>query len=133
MARRVSGGGPRFAGIEQPDIGRDSYFAAYLTSPSRRKPVAAQAKTAMVKNLYAKLGSLARVMQTNPTRYAVLIGAVLNASGREIVISSSEGWAVVPEESDLRPPAAIQGGVPSCMQTRLAFAGLIPIASALGP
>jgi hypothetical protein len=36
-----------------------------------------QAKAAKVKNIYAELGSLARMMRTDPARYSVLIGNVL--------------------------------------------------------
>jgi hypothetical protein len=44
------------------------------------------AKAAKVKNIYAELGSLARMMRTDPARYSVLIGNLLDGFGADHIL-----------------------------------------------
>jgi len=50
----------------------------------------------MVKNLYAELGSLARMMRTDPTRYGVLIGTLLDALGADHILWGTDTPVIGP-------------------------------------
>jgi uncharacterized protein len=59
----------------------DLNFIAFHSAFPWEAELAAQAKAAKVKNLYAELGSLARMMLSDPARYAVLISTLLDGFG----------------------------------------------------
>src|SRR5262249_31008601 len=58
--------------------------------------LAGQAKVAKVKNLYAELGSLARMMRTNPARYAVRIGNLLDGFGPDHILWGTDTPVIGP-------------------------------------
>src|SRR5262249_14348122 len=62
-----------------------NFFAFHSAFPWEAE-LADHAKAAKVKNIYAELGSLARMMRSDPARYAVLIGTLLNGFGADYIL-----------------------------------------------
>ena len=58
--------------------------------------LAGRAKAAKVKNIYAELGTLARMMRSDPARYAVLIGALLDGFGADHVLWGTDTPVIGP-------------------------------------
>jgi hypothetical protein len=61
-------------------------FIAFHSAFPWEAELAAQAKAAKIKNIFAELGSLARMMRTDPARYAVLIGNLLDGFGADHIL-----------------------------------------------
>src|SRR5438270_224531 len=61
----------------------DLNFIAFHSAFPWEAELAGQAKAAKVKNSYAELGSLARVMRTDPARDAVLLGKLVDVFGAD--------------------------------------------------
>jgi len=80
------------AAADFPDLN----FIAFHSAFPWEAELAAQAKTAMVKNLYAELGSLARMMRADPTRYGVLIGTLLDALGADHILWGTDTPVIGP-------------------------------------
>ena len=74
----------------------DLNFIAFHSAFPWEAELAAQAKTATVKNLYAELGSLARMMRTNPARYAALIGNLLDGFGPDHILWGTDTPVIGP-------------------------------------
>ena len=70
------------AAADFPDLNFIDFHSAFPWDAE----LAAQAKAAKVKNLYAELGSLARTKRTNPARYAVLLGNLLDGFGPDHIL-----------------------------------------------
>ena len=99
------------AAADFPDLN----FIAFHSAFPWEAELAAQAKTAMVKNLYAELGSLARMMRTDPTRYGVLIGTLLDALGADHILWGTDTpvigpprWQIEAFQRFIIPEAIIQ-------------------------
>lgn len=58
--------------------------------------LASQAKAANAKNIYAELGTLARMMRTDPARYAVLMGNLLDGFGADHILWGTDTPVVGP-------------------------------------
>jgi predicted TIM-barrel fold metal-dependent hydrolase len=74
----------------------DLNFIAFHSAFPWEAELAGQAKAAKVKNLYAELGSLARMMRTDPARYSVLIGNLLNGFGADHIIWGTDTPVIGP-------------------------------------
>ena len=71
-------------------------FIAFHSAFPWEAELAGQAKAATVKNLYAELGSLARLMRTDPVRYAVLIGNLLDGFGPNHILWGTDTPVIGP-------------------------------------
>ena len=80
------------AATDFPDLN----FIAFHSAFPWEAELAGQAKAATVKNLYAELGSLARLMRTDPARYAVLIGTLLDGFGPDHILWGTDTPVVGP-------------------------------------
>jgi predicted TIM-barrel fold metal-dependent hydrolase len=76
----------------------DLNFIAFHSAFPWEAELARQAKTATVKNLYAELGSLARMMKTNPARYSVLIGTLLDGFGPDHILWGTDTPVIGPPQ-----------------------------------
>jgi predicted TIM-barrel fold metal-dependent hydrolase len=74
----------------------DLNFIAFHSAFPWEAELAGQAKAAKVKNLYAELGSLARMMRTDPARYSVLIGNLLDGFGADHIIWGTDTPVIGP-------------------------------------
>jgi predicted TIM-barrel fold metal-dependent hydrolase len=74
----------------------DLNFIAFHSAFPWEAELAGQAKVAKVKNLYAELGSLARMMRTDPARYSVLIGNLLDGFGADHIIWGTDTPVIGP-------------------------------------
>ena len=64
----------------------DLNFIAFHSSFPWEAELAGHAKATKVKNIYAELGTLARMMRSDPARYAVLIGTLLEGLGVDHIL-----------------------------------------------
>jgi predicted TIM-barrel fold metal-dependent hydrolase len=80
------------AAADYPDLN----FIAFHSAFPWEAEFAGQAKAAKVKNLYAELGSLARMMRTNPARYSVLIGNLLDGLGPDHILWGTDTPVIGP-------------------------------------
>jgi uncharacterized protein len=80
------------AAADFPDLN----FIAFHSAFPWEAEFAAQAKAAKVKNIYAELGSLARMMRTDPARYAVLIGNLLDGFGADHILWGTDTPVIGP-------------------------------------
>ena len=80
------------AAADFPDLN----FIAFHSAFPWEAELAGQAKAAKVKNLYAELGSLARMMRTNPARYSVLIGNLLDGFGPDHILWGTDTPVIGP-------------------------------------
>jgi uncharacterized protein len=69
----------------------DLNFIAFHSAFPWEDELATQAKAAKVKNIYAELVTLARMMRSDPARYAVLMGNLLNGFGADRIL-----WGTTP-------------------------------------
>ena len=103
------------------DLGRaaadfpDLNFIAFHSAFPWEAELAAQAKAAAVKNLYAELGSLARLMLGDPARYAALIGTLLDGFGPDHILWGTDtpvigppGWQIEAFQSFTIPEALVE-------------------------
>jgi predicted TIM-barrel fold metal-dependent hydrolase len=74
----------------------DLNFIAFHSAFPWEAELAGRAKAAKVKNLYAELGSLARMMRTDPARYSVLIGNLLDGFGADHIIWGTDTPVIGP-------------------------------------
>ena len=80
------------AAADFPDLN----FIAFHSAFPWEAELAGQAKAATVKNLYAELGSLARLMRTDPARYAVLIGNLQDGFGPDHILWGTDTPVIGP-------------------------------------
>jgi uncharacterized protein len=80
------------AAADFPDLN----FIAFHSAFPWEAELSAQAKAATVKNLYAELGTLARLMLTDPARYAVLIGNLLDGFGPDHILWGTDTPVIGP-------------------------------------
>jgi hypothetical protein len=71
-------------------------FIAFHSAFPWEAELAAQAKAAKIKNIFAELGSLARMMRTDPARYAVLIGNLLDGFGADHILWGTDTPVIGP-------------------------------------
>jgi hypothetical protein len=71
-------------------------FIAFHSAFPWEAQLAGQAKAAKVKNIYAELGTLARMMRTDPARYAVLIGNLLDGLGADHILWGTDTPVIGP-------------------------------------
>src|SRR5215467_10011873 len=74
----------------------DLNFIAFHSSFPWEAELAGHAKATKVKNIYAELGSLARMMRSDPARYAVLIGTLLEGLGADHVLWGTDTPVIGP-------------------------------------
>ena len=74
----------------------DLNFIAFHSAFPWEAELADHAKAAKVKNIYAELGSLARMMRSDPARYAVLIGTLLNGFGADYILWGTDTPVIGP-------------------------------------
>jgi predicted TIM-barrel fold metal-dependent hydrolase len=74
----------------------DLNFIAFHSAFPWEAELAGRAKAAKVKNLSAELGSLARMMRTDPARYSVLIGNLLDGFGADHIIWGTDTPVIGP-------------------------------------
>ncbi|MGA9767995.1 MAG: amidohydrolase family protein [Blastocatellia bacterium] len=80
------------AAADFPDLNFIAFHSAYPFDAE----LAEQAKRAKVKNIYAELGTLASVMVQNPTRYAQLIGGLLDGLGPDNILWGTDTPVIGP-------------------------------------
>jgi hypothetical protein len=80
------------AAADFPDLN----FIAFHSAFPWEAELARQAKAAKAKNVYAELGSLARMMRTDPARYAVLIGNLLDGFGADHILWGTDTPVIGP-------------------------------------
>ncbi len=80
------------AAADFPDLN----FIAFHSAFPWEAELAAQAKAAKVKNIYAELGSLARMMRSDPARYSVLIGNLLDGFGADHILWGTDTPVIGP-------------------------------------
>jgi uncharacterized protein len=76
----------------------DLNFIAFHSAFPWEDELATQAKAAKVKNIYAELGTLARMMRSDPARYAVLIGNLLNGFGADRILWGTDTPVIGPPQ-----------------------------------
>ena len=76
----------------------DLNFIAFHSAFPWEAELAGQAKAAKVKNIYAELGSLARMMRTDPARYSVLIGNLLDGFGADHILWGTDTPVIGPPD-----------------------------------
>jgi predicted TIM-barrel fold metal-dependent hydrolase len=74
------------AAADFPDLN----FIAFHSAFPWEAEFVAQAKAVKVKNIYAELGSLARMMRTDPARYSVLLGNLLDGFGADHILRTTD-------------------------------------------
>ncbi|HEX4614833.1 MAG TPA: amidohydrolase family protein [Stellaceae bacterium] len=74
----------------------DLNFIAFHSAFPWEAELAGQAKAAKVKNIYAELGTLARMMRTDPARYSVLIGYLLDGFGADHILWGTDTPVIGP-------------------------------------
>jgi predicted TIM-barrel fold metal-dependent hydrolase len=80
------------AAADFPDLN----FIAFHSAFPWEAELAAHAKASTAKNLYAELGSLARLMQADPARYAVMIGNLLGGFGADHILWGTDTPVIGP-------------------------------------
>jgi predicted TIM-barrel fold metal-dependent hydrolase len=80
----------------QPRLFPDLNFIAFHGAFPWELELAAQVKAAKIKNIFAELGSLARMMRTDPARYAVLIGNLLDGFGADHILWGTDTPVIGP-------------------------------------
>src|SRR3954447_24333136 len=76
----------------------DLNFIAFHSAFPWEAELAAQAKAAKVKNIYAELGTLARMMRTDPARYSVLLGNLLDGFGADHILWGTDTPVIGPPD-----------------------------------
>jgi Amidohydrolase len=71
-------------------------FIAFHSAFPWEAELAGHAKAAKVKNVYAELGTLARMMRSDPARYAVLIGNLLDGFGADHILWGTDNPVIGP-------------------------------------
>jgi len=74
----------------------DLNFIAFHSSFPWEAELADHAKATKVKNIYAELGTLARMMRSDPARYAVLIGTMLEGLGVDHILWGTDTPVIGP-------------------------------------
>jgi uncharacterized protein len=74
----------------------DLNFIAFHSAFPWEAELAGHAKASKVKNLYAELGTLARMMRTDPARYSVLIGNLLDGFGADHILWDTDTPVIGP-------------------------------------
>jgi predicted TIM-barrel fold metal-dependent hydrolase len=74
----------------------DLNFIVFHSAFPWEAELAGQAKASKVKNLYAELGTLARMMRTDPARYSVLIGNLLDGFGADHILWGTDTPVIGP-------------------------------------
>jgi uncharacterized protein len=74
----------------------DLNFIAFHSSFPWETELAGHAKAAKVKNIYAELGTLARMIRSDPARYAVLIGNLLDSFGADHILWGTDTPVIGP-------------------------------------
>jgi predicted TIM-barrel fold metal-dependent hydrolase len=74
----------------------DLNFIAFHSAFPWEAELAEHAKAAKVKNIYAELGTLARMMRRDPARYAVLIGTLLDGFGANHILWGTDTPVIGP-------------------------------------
>ena len=74
----------------------DLNFIAFHSSFPWEAELAGHAKATKVKNIYAELGTLARMMRSDPARYAVLIGTLLEGLGVDHILWGTDTPVIGP-------------------------------------
>jgi hypothetical protein len=74
----------------------DLDFIAFHSAFPWEAELAGHAKAAKVKNIYAEIGTLARMMRSDPARYAVLIGTLLDGFGADHVLWGTDTPVIGP-------------------------------------
>jgi predicted TIM-barrel fold metal-dependent hydrolase len=74
----------------------DLNFIAFHSSFPWEAELVGHAKAAKVKNIYAELGALARMMHSDPARYAVLIGTLLEGLGVDHILWGTDTPVIGP-------------------------------------
>lgn len=80
------------AAADFPDLNFIAFHSAYPYEAE----LAEQAKKAKVKNIYAELGTLASVMISNPTRFAQLLGRLLDGLGADHILWGTDTPVIGP-------------------------------------
>lgn len=80
------------AAADFPDLN----FIAFHSAFPYEAELAAQAKKAKVKNIYAELGTLATTMINNPARYAQLMGNLLDGLGEDHILWGTDTPVIGP-------------------------------------
>ena len=80
------------AAADFPDLN----FIAFHSAFPFEAELAAQAKKAKVKNIYAELGTLATTMINNPARYAQLMGNLLDGLGEDHILWGTDTPVIGP-------------------------------------
>src|ERR1700738_4949284 len=80
------------AAADFPDLN----FIAFHSAFPWEADLAAQANAAKVKNIYHELGSLARMMRSDPARSAVLIGTLLDGFGADHILWGTDTPVIGP-------------------------------------
>jgi hypothetical protein len=80
------------AAADFPDLNFIAFHSAFPWDAE----LARQAKAASVKNLYAELGSLARMMRTDPASYAVFIANLLDGFGPDHILWGTDTPVIGP-------------------------------------
>jgi hypothetical protein len=108
------------AAADFPDLN----FIAFHSAFPWEAELAAQAKAAKVKNIYAELGSLARMMRTDPARYAVLIGNLLDGFGADHILWGTDTPVIGPPNWQIE--AFLTFAIPEELAARHGFSQLTP-------
>lgn len=74
----------------------DLNFIAFHSSFPWEAELAGHAKAAKVKNIYAELGTLARMMRSDPARYTVLISTLLDGFGADHILWGTDTPVIGP-------------------------------------
>ena len=80
------------AAADFPDLN----FIAFHSAFPYEAELAAQAKKAKVKNIYAELGALASVMSSDPARFAKLMGTLMDGLGPDHILWGTDTPVVGP-------------------------------------
>src|SRR5215471_9323715 len=74
----------------------DLNFIAFHSSFPWEAELAGHVKAAKVKNIYAEIGTLARMMRSDPARYAVLITTLLESLGADHILWGTDTPVIAP-------------------------------------
>ena len=74
----------------------DLNFIAFHSAFPWEAELAGHTKASKVKNIYAELGTLARMMRQDPTRYAVLLGTLLDGFGADHILWGTDTPVIGP-------------------------------------
>jgi uncharacterized protein len=108
------------AAADFPDLN----FIAFHSAFPWEAELAAQAKAAKVKNIYAELGSLARMMRTDPARYAVLIGNLLDGFGADHILWGTDTPVIGPPDWQIE--AFLTFAIPEEIAAQYRYSQLTP-------